>query len=222
MDPRNHAICVVVAGTVDREMKDNCPPGVPETAVWDSRLLLKSAKQSFRTCKASWKKVYDAEAAKRAAINDHNTRRYCRQCTKYTHIKSQFDAYAAKLRIPHSVVEDLLSQELLSDEASGPEDDADETFDAWKVRMAAAAGHKNLTVAALKKEHFVEVLECPWRSDETLYTTTVNASGGAPIKYTRVPTSTHRKSSYIPSISPWDFGISSQWLEEQRNKPRAV
>ncbi|KAJ7352043.1 hypothetical protein DFH08DRAFT_857814 [Mycena albidolilacea] len=227
-DPRNHAICVAVAGTVDREMKDNLPPGVPETAVWDSTLLLKSAKQSFRTCKASWKKVYDAEAAKRAAINDRNTRRYRRRCTKYTHVKSQFDAYAAKLRIPRSVVEDLLSQELLSDEASGPEDDADETFDAWKVRMAAAAGHKNLTAAALKKEHFVEVLECPWRSDElsiisssmqTLYTTALNASGGAPIKYTRVPTSTHRKSSYIPSISPWDFGISSQWLDEQRNNP---
>ncbi|KAJ7793369.1 hypothetical protein B0H14DRAFT_2622938 [Mycena olivaceomarginata] len=224
-DPRNHAICVAVAGTVDREMKvliprrTNRPPGVPETAVWDSRLLLKSAKQSFRTCKASWKKVYDAEAAKRAAINDRNTRRYRRRCTKYTHVKSQIDAYAAKLRIPRSVVEDLLSQELLSDEASGPEDDADETFDAWKVRMAAAAGHKNLTPAALKKEHFVEVFECPWRSDETLYTTALNASGGAPIKYTRVPTSTHRKSSYIPSISPWDFGISSQWLDEQRNNP---
>ncbi|KAJ7686753.1 hypothetical protein B0H14DRAFT_2654163 [Mycena olivaceomarginata] len=202
-DPRNHAICVAVAGTVDREMKDNRPPGVPETAVWDSRLLLKSAKQSFRTCKASRKKVYDAEAAKRATINDRNTRRYRRRCTKYTHVK----------------MEDLLSQELLSDEASGPEDDADETFDAWKVRMAAAADHKNLTAAALKKEHFVEVLECPWRSDETLYTTALNASGGAPIKYTRVPTSTHRKSSYIPSISPWDFGISSQWLDEQRNNP---
>jgi hypothetical protein len=56
-------------------------------------------------------------------------------------------------------------------------------------------------------------------SMQTLYTTALNASGGAPIKYTRVPTSTHRKSSYIPSISPWDFGISSQWLDEQRNNP---
>ncbi|KAJ7938968.1 hypothetical protein B0H13DRAFT_1851143 [Mycena leptocephala] len=227
-DPRNHAICVAIAGTVDREMNDNRPPGVPETAVWDSKLLLKCAKQSFRTCKASWKKVHDAEAAKRAAINDRNTRRYRRRCTKYEHIDSQVDAYAAKLRVPRSVVADLFTQELLSDEASGPEDEADETFEAWKVRMAAAAGHKNLTAVALKKEHFVEVLECPWRSDElsiisssmqTLYTRAFNASGGAPIKYTRVTTPTHRKSSLVPRIAPWDFGISSQWLTEQRNDP---
>jgi hypothetical protein len=94
----------------------------------------------------------------------------CLSYQKYEHIDSQVDAYAAKLRVPRSVVADLFTQELLSDEASGPEDEADETFEAWKVRMAAAAGHKNLTAVALKKEHFVEVLECPWRSDEVSFT----------------------------------------------------
>ncbi|KAF7349155.1 hypothetical protein MVEN_01437800 [Mycena venus] len=224
----NPATGVKYHRTVDKGMKDKRPPGVPETAVWNSRLLLKCAKQSFRTCKASWKKAHDAEAAKRAAVNERNTRRYRRRCTKYAHIETQIDAYAAKLRVPPSVMKDLLSQELLSDEASGPEDEAEEAFYASKVRMAAAAGRKNLTAAALKNEHFVEVFECPWRSDElsiisssmqTLYTTALNASGGAPIKYTRVSTPTHRKSSRIPRISPWDFGISSQWLEEQRNNP---
>ncbi|KAJ7809739.1 hypothetical protein B0H14DRAFT_2607891 [Mycena olivaceomarginata] len=112
---------------VDREMK------VFLKLLSGTRGCSSRRKAVVQTCKASWKKVYDAEAAKRAAINDHNTRRYCRQCTKYTHIKSQFERICGKTSHPHSVVEDLLSQELLSDEASGPEDDdQDETFDAWK------------------------------------------------------------------------------------------
>jgi hypothetical protein len=143
------------------------------------------------------------------------------------------------------VANNLLTQELLSDEASGPEDENEESLAAWKVRMAAAAGHTDLTPAALKNKDFVEVLECPWRSDQvflacrtsilanmrlvqlsfisssmqSLYRDAVNARRAGNIKYIRVPTPTHRKSSRIPRISPWDFGISSQWLDEQRSNP---
>lgn len=38
-------------------------------------------------------------------------------------------------------------------------------------------------------------------------------------KFTRVVTPTHRTSSRIPLVSPWDFGISNEWLNEQRNDP---
>lgn len=67
-------------------------------------------------------------------------------------------------------MKDLLTEQLLSDEASGPEDEEEESFAAWKVRMAAAHGLTVLTPAALKKEHFVEVLECPWRTNEVSLT----------------------------------------------------
>ncbi|KAJ7805080.1 hypothetical protein B0H14DRAFT_2611737 [Mycena olivaceomarginata] len=211
---KNHAICVAVAGTVDREMKvflklPSGTRGCSSRAQSSRSGHAKLRGRRFTTLKLPRGRPLTIVIPVGIAVGAqsiHTSR------VRLTHMRQNFAS-------PRSVVEDLLSQELLSDEASGPEDDADETFDAWKVRMAAAAGHKNLTPAALKKEHFVEVLECPWRSDETLYTTALNASGGAPIKYTRVPTSTHRKSSYIPSISPWDFGISSQWLDEQRNNP---
>ncbi|KAJ7830808.1 hypothetical protein B0H14DRAFT_3464540 [Mycena olivaceomarginata] len=132
---------------------------------------------------------------------------------KFTHIESQIEAFAVKFGIPVSVAEDLLTQELLSDEASGPEDEKEETFAAWKDK------------------HFLEVLECLWRSDQlslissstqTLYADAVNTSGINAIKYTRVPTPAHRQSSRIPRISPWDFGISSQWLEEQRSNPEVA
>jgi hypothetical protein len=164
----------------------------------------------------------------------------CQQ--KFAHIETQIEAYAAKYQIPVSVVRDLLHEELISDEASGPENEDEESFAAWKVRMAAAHGHKVLTPAALKNEHFLEVLKCPWRSDEvflpvvliiaatdrrfqlsdvsasmqSLYTTALSAAEGAPSKYTRVPTPHGRDSSRIPRTSPWDFGISWEWLDEQR------
>lgn len=38
------------------------------------------------------------------------------------------------------------------------------------------------------------------------------------IKYTRV-TGTGRKSSRIPLVTPWDFGVSRTWLDEQRSNP---
>ncbi|KAJ7790081.1 hypothetical protein B0H14DRAFT_2298493, partial [Mycena olivaceomarginata] len=221
-DPRNHAICVAVADRLKR------PAGVPDTAVWDSNMLLRCAKQSFRSCKTGWKKTQTPEAAERAAVNDCNTRMYWRRCTKFIHIDSQIEAFAAKFGIPFSVANNLLTQELLSDEASGPEDEKEESLAAWKVRMAAAAGHTALTPAALKNKDFVEVLECPWRSDQlsfisssmqSLYRDAVNTGRAGNIKYIRVPTPTHRKSSRIPRISPWDFGISSHWLDEQRSNP---
>ncbi|KAF7368243.1 hypothetical protein MVEN_00144400 [Mycena venus] len=190
-DPRNHAICLAVANQVDNEMKLHRPSGVPESAVWTSAMLLRCAKQSFRACKDSWKKVQNEAAAKRAAMRERDSRLYRRRCTKFARIETQIEAFATRFNIPVSVVEDLLTQELLSDEASGPEDEAEESFAAWKVRMAAAAGHTNLTPVALKDKHFVEVLECPWRSAQlsdisssmqALYAAALNASGGAPLQ----------------------------------------
>jgi hypothetical protein len=64
------------------------------------------------------------------------------------------------------VVRELVHEELISDEASGPEDKAIESPAAWKVRMAVQYGEKDVSPAALKDQSFLEVLECPWRSDE--------------------------------------------------------
>jgi hypothetical protein len=81
-------------------------------------------------------------------------------------MKSQIEAYAQKYSIPVSVVEELLHEQLLSDEASGPEDDEEESPEAWKVRMAMHHGLQDVSATALKKYTFLEVLKNPWRSDE--------------------------------------------------------
>ncbi|KAJ7936258.1 hypothetical protein B0H13DRAFT_2303973 [Mycena leptocephala] len=85
---------------------------------------------------------------------------------KYAHIKSQIEDYAQKYSLLVSVVEELLHEQLLSDEASGPENDEEESPGAWKVRMAMRHGLQDVSATALKKFTFLEVLENRWRSDE--------------------------------------------------------
>lgn len=59
---------------------------------------------------------------------------------------------------------DLIEQEFLSDEASGPEDESIESKGVWKVRMAAAADLP-LAPDAQKGLKILEVLTPAWRSE---------------------------------------------------------
>ncbi|KAJ6534263.1 hypothetical protein B0H19DRAFT_1271979 [Mycena capillaripes] len=128
-------------------------------------MLLDCAKSSFHTLKQSWREGQNEEAAKKAEMNDRNTRMYRRRCRKYTQMEAQFEAYAEKYHILVSVVH----EQLLSDEASGPEDGQGESAAVWKVRVAAKYGLTDLSPSALKNQHFLEVLKFPWRSDEVSF-----------------------------------------------------
>jgi hypothetical protein len=88
-------------------------------------------------------------------------------CQKAKHMAGQAQSYAEKYGLPVRTVQEMIHEELLSDEASGPEGEEDPA--AWKVRMAQIHGLRDLSPAALKKERFLEVLECPWRSDEVFF-----------------------------------------------------
>ncbi|KAJ7923895.1 hypothetical protein B0H13DRAFT_2399714 [Mycena leptocephala] len=217
-DSRNHDLCLTVARLMDMEMKAKRPPGVSNAAVWDPETLLRCTKKSFRAMKKQWKRGHDDLVAKRAHVHERATRMYRRRCTKYAHIKSQIEAYAQKYSLPVSVVGELLHEQLLSDEASGPEDEDEEEPGAWK----------DVSSTALKKYAFLEVLENPWRSDElteishtmqSMYHDKLTTREIGNIKYTRV-TDTSRTSPRIPLVTPWDFGISRTWLDEQRTDPK--
>lgn len=54
----------------------------------------------------------------------------------------------------------------MSDEASGPEDEALESKVDWKRRMAQKVGRTNLEDAELEKMEFFENIEPNWRSSE--------------------------------------------------------
>ncbi|KAF7375724.1 hypothetical protein MSAN_00461900 [Mycena sanguinolenta] len=124
-----------------------------------------------------------------------------------------------KYRVPVNIVHELVHEQLLSDEASGLEDEEIESPAAWKVQMAMQFGERDLSAAALKDQTFLEVLECPWRSDELSNffhrIQELPSAKSSKMRYKRVR-GTHRQSSRIPLLSPYDFGISREWLEEQR------
>ncbi|KAF8181190.1 hypothetical protein K438DRAFT_1768027 [Mycena galopus ATCC 62051] len=240
-DAHNDSIFLDFAKVLDRQLRAKRPASISKNAVWDNDSLYKCAQDLFRTLKKLWKASQSDEAEKRAQINSRNTRLYSRRARKFKQIEDQIEAYAETYRIPVDVVRELVHEDLLSDEASGPEDEAAESPAAWKVRMAIHCGQTDLSPVALKKQQFLEVLECPWRSDEvclqfysvisslikvqfsefSLRIQQLPSAKSKKVVYKRVR-GTHRLSPRIPLTAPYDFGISREWLEEQRQNPEVA
>ncbi|KAJ7039996.1 hypothetical protein C8F04DRAFT_1084399 [Mycena alexandri] len=221
-DPRNNSVCVAVAEQVLNELESARPAGLSDSAEWDYKTLLKCAKVSFRNLKRPWKKGVYPEVKLMAEASERTNRWYSRRCTKVKHIMSQAEKYAGLHGIPFAVMKELIHEQMVSDEASGPEDDEEESPQAWKVRMAVKYGSKDVTPSGLQNIDFVEVLECAWRSPQlsnishgaqTLWEKSITTTELGNIKYSRVK-NTRRKSSRIPNIAPWDFAISPEWLED--------
>lgn len=61
---------------------------------------------------------------------------------------------------------DLLTPDLMSDEASGLEDDSEEAVLQWKRDMASKEGISGKSDAQLAKMTFFEVVKPDWRSNE--------------------------------------------------------
>ncbi|KAJ7498343.1 hypothetical protein B0H11DRAFT_1641763, partial [Mycena galericulata] len=229
-DTRNQNICQQVAKQLDAELKlmngspkSSRPSGLSKSAMWDLDLLVGMAKESFRTFRRQWKVQNDAEAAHRAEVNKHNLRWYNRRCR----VSDRLASCADKIGLKPETLEAILHEQHLSDEASGPEDEAEETKDAWKVRMAIAHGFADVSPAAMSKRHFLEVLECGWRSDaytipfhglQDQYEESLTTQDQGNIRYIRV-TGTNRKGHRIPNLAPYSIGISQDWLTTAKANP---
>ncbi|KAJ6564364.1 hypothetical protein B0H19DRAFT_1285779, partial [Mycena capillaripes] len=223
--PQNDVILRAVAKQVERQLKSSPPPGVPKSNLPALGAIVAMAKKSFRGFKKNRKPTVDAAAAQRAVVNARTLRHFRRRETKLEHIKSQIAAYCAARGINPAVVEDMLVEQHLSDEASGPEDDGGETFEAWKIRIAVRFGITDLSAANLKNYHFLEVLECAWRSETysrmlhdmlSMWDVSLKPKERANIRYIRVR-GTNRVSHRVPTIAPYDFGISLDWLEQHQD-----
>lgn len=164
---------------------------------------------------------------------------------KLKHVVTQVAAVPNKHGQSAATLTSTLNEQHLSDEVSGPEDEAVESKDAWKVRMAIQHGVKDLSPASLKKYQFLEVLQSPWRSNQVFipprplivtithihffqysdislelhskWEASLSAREQGNFQYTRVRTD--RKSPHIPELAPFDFGISPEWLEMSLNDP---
>ncbi|KAJ7811037.1 hypothetical protein B0H13DRAFT_2384176 [Mycena leptocephala] len=133
---------------------------------WDRKLLFDMTKQSFRSCKTQWRQHVDAKAAQANAVNQQKNRLRDRRLTKTKQLQRAVEKFAAKYDLDPKDVMELLHEQLMSDEASGPENEDTRGLAAWKTRMAYTNGYDDVSAAALAKLNFLEVLEAPWRSDE--------------------------------------------------------
>ncbi|KAJ7167152.1 hypothetical protein C8R43DRAFT_167619 [Mycena crocata] len=195
-------------------------------ARWDLELLQEMAKTSFQNFKPAWKKQFDLAAQARDEAKKRTNRWRQRRITKVEQNAKGIPKFAAEYNMDPATLLEINYEDHQSDEASGPDSD-DDRYDskmAWKVEMARLAGYSNLTAQELEKLNMLEVINPDWRSD-TLSTVFHDLHGRwrnsrtakekESVIYTRVRTS-GRRSRRIPAVSPWDFGISSQWLEAAR------
>ncbi|KAJ6532810.1 hypothetical protein B0H10DRAFT_2449663 [Mycena sp. CBHHK59/15] len=178
---------------------------------------------------AQWRVQVDDEAARMNAANLMTNRRRDRREGKAKHRGKEgaIEAVAAKYNVSKKSVAELLHEQHMSDEVSGPEDANDTSKAVWTTRMAFKTGLGDVSAEALKKIRFVEVLECPWRSDEmtapvhdlsTIASGLLSENERQKIQLIRVP-DTGRASLRIPVISPYNFGINKEWLQTNKLKP---
>jgi hypothetical protein len=152
----------------------------------------------------------------------------------------------AKYGLTTEAVKQILHEQHMSDEESGPED-SDETSKAvWRTKMIYEAGYEGNSDDVLAKIEFVEVVSTPWRSEEVssqpsiksvnysmcsqmsqpLHELSEMAFKLLPIRdkkkihYVRVRTG--RVSARIPDDAPYNFGINQLWLDANKNHPDRV
>lgn len=139
---------------------------------------------------------------------------------------------------------ELIIQEHMSDDASGPESDTEETHEEWMYRMADTYGFDTTTKSPtdLMQFAFREVIDCNWRADEVprhitctqklIQTTaqltclihklvrildeTLTVKSSKLTQGTRVR-GTGRSTNVPPVVAPYNFGINFQWLETYQN-----
>ncbi|KAJ7626766.1 hypothetical protein B0H17DRAFT_1218507 [Mycena rosella] len=200
-DARNARICRIVAEQVINELAkpERWPKGLKHHP--DAEVIEQMPKRSFVVLKQGDSSVFGY---------------------KSENVLKLADEYVAEHNIDIVFLQNLLDAEFFSDEASGPEDETNETAAAWKVRMAALL-QMPLDPSALEKIHFLEVLAPAWRTDlysdvihkfQQLWYDSLSERQKVAIKYHRVHT--NRTSPRIPAYAPYNFGISEEWLKQNR------
>ncbi|KAJ7744274.1 hypothetical protein DFH07DRAFT_749550 [Mycena maculata] len=231
-DTRNGNLCLAVATQALSELKDKevWPDGLQRRRgepdpTWNLAYFKVLAKKSFRTCRKQWRDRQNDETGGLTRTNVISNRHNKRRIRKSEQLLKVLQEYAERHGLDLGFLKVLIDEQFLSDEVSGPEDDSGESKDAWRVRMAAAAG---LPTApdALKKLHFLEVLVPDWRSKA--YSDLIHdieqfrfeGSSDAQklnLKYNRVLVG--RSSDRVPKYAPYNFGISREWFNTHSKVP---
>ncbi|KAF7346895.1 hypothetical protein MVEN_01441700 [Mycena venus] len=214
-DASNQYLISVVARKAEKDLRDvNLRPLqlTASNATLDFPVVFHMAENSFTNFRPQWRRQNNPELAARDELSSQINRWRQRRCLKVDQKLSIVRAFAAAHNLDPNLLIKLLNETHESDEASGPEDNSGESHEAWKARMAAAAGIRVTSRAALAKLEFLEVLGADWRSDEMLVQARARNAQ-------KVVQGTGRSSARIPDLAPWDFGSSVPWLEKARTLP---
>ncbi|KAJ7290685.1 hypothetical protein C8J57DRAFT_1705932 [Mycena rebaudengoi] len=172
-DTHNDDIVMEVANRVMTELEErNCWPDILKKRpialprpTWDLSLLVEMSKKGFRSLRRSWTRSHSEFAAHKAKKNARAHRQKQRRIRKSEQIAKVVHAYAEKYGLDPKHLLDIIHEEYLSDEVSGPDENTNETKQAWQIRMAAKSGRSD--------RGFLEVLVPPWRSQP--YTDIIHA-----------------------------------------------
>ncbi|KAJ7429871.1 hypothetical protein B0H11DRAFT_1631203, partial [Mycena galericulata] len=227
-----HIFAAVAKQVADDFQDEACrPPGLTDSGTtWGIDTFTKMAKESFDGFKKQWKAANDEATRIRHEEQLLVNRRRGRRTMKANERKSEAatQEFAAEHNIDLDTLVDLMHEEHMSDEASGPEEGSGESFSNWKGRMASLAGYGDMPPAGLVKLNFLEVLGADWRSSKLSEVFTdvhakwwdhLSPREKKNIKYIRVR-DTGRSSTRIPKLAPFNFGLSKPWLDRHRFDPQ--
>ncbi|KAJ7899587.1 hypothetical protein B0H14DRAFT_3779595 [Mycena olivaceomarginata] len=171
------------------------------------------AKTSFSSFRKQWNKSKKAAVGIDTGIEDRTNRRLKRRKRKSAQLEKILVQYAAKAGIDLALLRDLINEQYLSDEVSGPEDDSDETMEEWVARLHAAAVAAKLPLSA--NARFLEILRPDWRSSQ--FSAIIHDL--EKFRFDRLSVGVGRRSDRVPLYAPYDFGISQEWFDERSNEP---
>ncbi|TBU39692.1 hypothetical protein BD309DRAFT_1050282 [Dichomitus squalens] len=185
-------------------------------------LLRECAKTSFRGFRAAYNSQIDQEKAAQRKRNERASRWQNRRNKKRDNLYSVVPRYLEEHGVDPGP---LVTADLMSDKASGPEDDANEdVITAWRRQMADKAGITGKSDAQLAKLSFFEVIRPNWRSDELtkIYRELSEMyNSSLPLKSMRMTVEhvrdTGRSSDKIPGYAPYNLGINLEWYERMKD-----
>ncbi|KAJ7673007.1 hypothetical protein DFH06DRAFT_1467431 [Mycena polygramma] len=242
-DSRNRAVLMIVAKEANEELKDKevwpkdlKRPRTEPDPTWDLAFIVSLTKASFGTFKRQWNDKRKEQAGIETGTSGQNNRQNKRRRRKADQLKKVVEKYAQEHGLDKKFLLDLINEQYLSDEVSGPEQGSGESKEAWKVRMAVAAGKGtdpatprnsiSLKYWFLNGVHFKFVFFLPLKLYLILfqYSDLIHdieklrfEDEETKLVYTRV--SQRRISNRIPKYAPYNFGIAREWFNEHRNKP---
>ncbi|CDO72858.1 hypothetical protein BN946_scf185002.g43 [Trametes cinnabarina] len=218
----NRALFRRVAEVAMQDLKKHAPVHADWMSASDVKLtlglLFEVAKRSFRGFKRVYKAQFDEEQRNQLNANARAARWLNRRRKKCSNLLKVTAMYMEKHGVDPTP---LIVQEMMSDEASGPEDEATESQAEWKRRMADCAGVTKKTDEQLAKMVFFEAVHPNWRSEAltqilhelwSLFWQAVSTRTARAM--TPRITDTDRQSDEPPQTAPYNFGINQDWYEQ--------